>query len=292
MTAQVCNNFSPPTDVPSGTGISSANGLTFITQKNKSFSSHFKPDPNNSGCIDFSANGSTPVTAQSPGSQYNISPTTFTISGRPDVTASSSNAFSGGTDNNVQVVTQADISSAEQKLGSQDASAIKSSLQTALQQGGWYAISTSFNSGVANDTPSANVGDQANTVTVTQTVNYTMFGVHKSDLQKLADASINGQIDTSKQSIQDDGVSQASFTVLSQSGTGAQVTMQTTAIVGPKIDIAALKKQIAGKKSGDVKSIISTTPGVTGVTVNYSPFWVNSTPKSTSKITIEFKRAS
>ena len=76
-----------------------------------------------------------------------------------------------------------------------------------------------------------------------------------------------------------------------QSGTGAQVTMQTVAIVGPKIDIDSLKKQIAGKKAGDVKSIISTTPGVTGVTVNYSPFWVSSTPKSTSKITIEFKKA-
>jgi hypothetical protein len=54
----------------------------------------------------------------------------------------------------------------------------------------------------------------------------------------------------------------------------------------------SLKKQIAGKKSGDVKTIIGSIPGVTNVNVHFSPFWVSATPKNVNKITIDIKKSS
>ncbi len=151
-------------------------------------------------------------------------------------------------------------------------------------------MSATFNAGTPSTTTSANVGDQATTVTVTQTTTYTMLGAHQSDLEALVTANIDKQIDTSKQTVLDDGFSKASFNVVSQTASSAQVTMQTTATAGPDLNVTSLKQQIVGKKAGDIKSIIGGNPGVTGVTVKFSPFWVSSTPKKLSKITLTIEQ--
>jgi hypothetical protein len=66
--------------------------------------------------------------------------------------------------------------------------------------------------------------------------------------------------------------------------------MQATAVAGSDLDLTAIKKQVAGKKAGEAKEIIGKYPGVTNVDVKYSPFWVSSIPKKTSKITISVEK--
>ncbi|HEY1835906.1 MAG TPA: hypothetical protein VGG13_03735 [Candidatus Saccharimonadales bacterium] len=290
MSATKCggNPFSFPNDVPAGTGIS-ANGLTFITQANTAFVG----SGGSGGCFTYSATSNTPITAQSGGSQDNLgSGTSFTVAGRSDVTASGST--NGGTDNIVTVVQQSDIDGAEAKLkNDQNTDAVKQQLEQNLQNNSLYPIEVTFHASKPNISPSVQAGSQAGSVTVTESITYTMFGAKKSDLQKLLDNSINKQIDTNKQSIQDDGLSQTSFSVAnSGSGNSLQVSLQTTATIGPHIDANSLKPQIAGKKSGDVKSLIGSLPGVTNVQVHYSPFWVGSAPGNTGKITIKFEKSS
>ncbi len=290
MTAQECNGAGFPSDVPAGSGIST-NGLTFIAQQSTSFSASGINFSN--GCFNYTASNPTTITAQTGGSQYNVgNGTSFTVSGRSDLSASGST--SGGTDNIVTVVQQSDIDGAKAKLKSdQNADAIKQQLEQDLQNSGLYPIDATFNASTPNISSSVQAGTQASNVTVTESITYTMFGAKKSDLQKLLDDNINKQIDTSKQSIQNDGLSQSSFSVQNPgSGSSLQVALQTTATVGPHIDVASLKQQIVGKKSGDVKDIIKVNPGVTDVTVHFSPFWVSSTPSNTSKITINFEKSS
>jgi len=287
MTAIECNT-NLPYDVPSGTGLS-ADKLPFITQQNTTFSIN---GTNKNHCIYYNATTPTSITAQSPGAAYNIGPTTFSVAGRSDVDATSSQATSGGTDNVVQVVSQADITNAEQKISSADTSSIKSALFTTLQQDGLMPISGTFIANQPAITTSANVGDQATSVTVTETTTYSMFGVKESYLQTIVDSNLNHQINTSQQSIINDGLSSTSFTVLNQTANTAQLTFPTTASIGPKFDLNNLKKQIEGKKSGDVKTIIGSIPGVTNVNVHFSPFWVSATPKNVNKITIDIKKSS
>jgi hypothetical protein len=275
---------SPP-EVAAGTGVS-ANGLTFITQSTVDLT-----NPSFSGGCNFT--GSTNVTAQQGGSQYNVGGgTTFTVAGHPSVNATGS--ANGGTDNIVTVVQQSDIDGAKTKLESdQSADAVKQQLEQNLQNSGLYPIEATFHASTPNVSPSVQAGTQASSVTVTESITYTMFGAKKSDLQTLLDDNINKQIDTNKQSIQNDGLSQSSFNVQNPgSGSSLQVSLQTTATVGPHIDVGSLKQQIAGKKSGDVKDIIKANPGVTDVTVHYSPFWVSSAPSNTGKITIKFEKSS
>jgi hypothetical protein len=288
MTAQECGLFTSPNDVPAGTGLTTS-GLTFITQQDTSFT--VKGNPKN-GCENFVATSPTSVIAQNGGSNYNVGASTFTVSNRSDVSATSSASMTGGTDNIINIVAQADIDNAKQKISAADTASINTELENDLKTSGFYALGDTFNAGTPTITTSNNVGDQASNVTVTETTIYTMFGVKQSDLETLITDDVNKQIDPSKQVILNDGFSGASFNVLSQ-GTGtAQLTMQVTATAGPHLNTNDLKTQIAGKKEGEVKSIIGSNPGVTSVTVNFSPFWVDTTPKKAGKIVIQFVKTS
>jgi len=288
MTEQVCSfPYSAPKDVPAGTGLST-NNLTFITQSTATFS----PVPGGgSGCVEYDS-GSVDITAQSGGAQYNVGDgTSFTVAGQSDAQATGST--SGGTDNIVTIVQQSDIDSAKSQLSSnQNTDSIKQQLEQKLQSDGLYPIETTFYASKPSITSSVQAGTQADNVTVTQSITYTMYGAKKSDLQALLDNQINQQIDTSKQAIQDDGLSQSSFTVPNPgSGSTLDISLQATATVGPHINVAGLKQQIAGKKSGDAENLIKALPGVTNVQVQYSPFWVGTAPSNTSKITITFKKS-
>lgn len=287
LTDQECgpNITGYPSDLPAGTAVTT-NGLTFTTQQDTSFN-QFNNAHN--GCINFQASGPTPITAQNPGSNYNVSNATFTVSGSQNITGNGTTT--GGTDNIVQTVAQSDITNATQKLGSANTGAIKSSLESALEQAGYYPLPATFASGTPSTSSSAQVGQQATTVTVTQTTTYTMYGVHKSDVQTLLDQNIQSQLTSGSQHIQNDGLSSATYSLASQSGSGSQITVQTTAVIGPDIKPSTVKSLVAGKKSGDIQSIFGAYPGVVNVTVKYSPFWVSTVPKNQSKITVKFVSA-
>ena len=267
-----------PSDVPAGTGLSSA-GQTYITQTNTSFA----PVIAGGKCVYKSA-GSTAILAQAAGAKYNISSATFTVAGRSSVTASGS--ASGGTDNIVKVVQQSDIDGATQKLASVDAAAIKKSLSQQLQQDGVYPLPETFDAGSPTITSSSSVGDQADTVTVTAVYTYTMYGTDKANLDTLLNDDIKSQVDTSKETILTNGLSAAQVRVLESSATSKKINLQTTGTVGPELHLDDIKKQAAGKKSGNVVPQISNLPGVTDVKVKLSPFWVSSIPTKTNKITI------
>ena len=277
-----------PETIPAGTGLS-ANNLTYITDNNAVLSN---PGGGHGNCT-FS--GGVSVTAQQGGSSYNVDDgTAFSVSGQSDVTAAANGPISGGTDNIVTVVQQSDIDAATAKVKSDlssGASGVKAQLEQNLQSSGLYPIEATLDAGTPNISPSVQAGTQANNVTVTESTTYTMYGAKQSDIQTLLDNSIDTQIDTSKQSIQNDGLSQSSFNVPNP-GTGStlDISIQTTATIGPHIDLASLKTQVEGKRSGDVKSMISQLPGVTNVNVNFSPFWVSSVPKNPSKISINFEK--
>ena len=282
MTAKATSPYQNqlPASVPKGTGIS-LGGVTYITQAVTTFDPHSNTvGPNY--VIYNATTTSTPIIAQSGGTIYNKSGT-FSVAGRPDVTATGS--ASGGTDLLVQILSQADVDGATAKIVT-DNSTFKQDLATQLSKAGYFAVSSTFSTGTPVITTSANVGDQVANVTVTDVVTYTMFGAKETDLTALINNNIKTQIDATKQSILNAGLTSGTFTLQNSTATTAQVTMETTAEVGPQLNPVTIKKQVAGKKTGDVKSMLQANPDVTGVDIKLSPFWVTSVPKGTSKITI------
>lgn len=284
MTATESNNQFPP-DVPAGTGLS-ANGLTYITQNNTTFSQQGNNDKH--GNITYAATGPTQVVAQTGGASYNGA-STFTVAGRNDVSVQVSQAITGGTDSIVQTVNQNDINNAKAKI-TVNSNSVQQYLQNQLQQSGYYAISSTYQAGTPAVTTSANVGDAANTVTVTETVTYTEFGVHQSDLNTLIDNNVNGQINTVKQSILSTGLDKAAFSVNSSTATGAQIAFSTVAVAGPQLNVASIKQEAEGQKTAALQIQLQNNPDVTGVTVKLSPFWISTVPKNASRITVNIAK--
>jgi hypothetical protein len=284
MTAQDCSAPYSVAAVAAGTGLT-ANGKTYITGEKANFS----PTTFNfsTSCWSYKADG-VDITAQTGGAAFNTGSTAFTVAGRSDVAATGS--ASGGTDSIIKVISQADIDGAKQKISEQDAAAVKLELMQGLQSKSLYPIESTFNTAAPTSKQSANVGDQAETVTVTQDVVYTMLGVNRDDMEKLIAESVKDEIDPTKQGILDYGLADAVFTAFAPKPEGTTAGMQVTVIAGPELDAEDIKKQVAGKKASDAEELIKENPGVTEVQVKYSPFWVSSIPKKTSKITVVIEK--
>jgi len=271
-----------PESVPAGTGISSA-GVTFITQQDATFG----PVVANGQCTFESSQ--IPVTALNPGANYNLDNATFTVAGRSDVSATGTTT--GGTDDIQQIVTQSDIDNATQKIQSDSADSVKQELEQKIRSGGMFPLVATFNAGKPDVTTSSKVGDEASTVTVTQTTTYTMFSVNQNDLKTLVEQDVKGQIDPSKQTVLSAGLEKAQFKLNDSSSKTAELTISTTATAGPDLNVAAIKKQIAGKRAGEVKQLLGNNPGVNSVDVHLSPFWVTKVPGQASKVTITFEKS-
>jgi hypothetical protein len=232
------------------------------------------------------------VTAQQNGDKYNIDDgTKLAVAGHSDVVAVADGDIDGGTSKIVTVVSQKDIDDAKAKINSENTSAIKKALEQQLKQNNLYPVLASFAGGTPSVTTDNKVGDEAESVTVTQSITYNMFGVKRDYLDQLIQSDIKQQIDTKTQTILNDGLDQAKFNLVESTDTTSKLSLVTTATVGPQIDTDALKEQVKGKKAGYIKSLIGNQPGVTDVQVKLSPFWVSSVPNKDSRVTITVDKA-
>jgi len=265
--------------VPAGSGLTSG-GNTYITQQSVTVPvSDFKglngPCKNNNSA-------SVNVVAQSAGTASNGA-TSFAVPGYSGLSGAGSST--GGTDNIVRVVNQNDINNAKAKINLEDPS-VKTDLQNQLKKADYYPITATYSSGTPATTSSNSVGQVADNVTVTETVTYSMFGVKEDDLKTVVNNSIKDQIDTNKQSILDDGISAATYTVNSTNATGAQVAFASKASAGPELDADQIIQNALGKKPAEVRDSFKNNPDITDVDVKLSPFWVSSVPKKETKVKV------
>jgi hypothetical protein len=270
-----------PNDVPAGTTVTQG-GFSYTTQSDAPFSTTIS-----SGGGTCSTTASTTIVADSAGSGSNTgSGTVFTMnySDPHKAKLSASGSASGGT-NSGQVVAQADITSAENKITT-DNNAVKSDLDSQLNQAGYQPLDATFTAATPNVTSNPAVGSSASTVTVTETIAYTLYGAKQSDIKNLVDASINSQVGAN-QSILDSGLSSAVYSLRSSP---TSLSVQTKAVVGPNINVAQLKHKIIGYKSADVQSLILENTNVTSVKVHFSPFFVSSVPSNINRITINISK--
>ncbi len=268
--------------IPGGTRVTSS-GQSFYTD------SSITIPVGSTSCSDYEdiTSKTVGITAVAAGTKSNVAAGSYTVSGYSGRTkASSSSATTGGTDEVIKVVSQQDVDDAAQKIAEQDDQVVRQELANGLIEDGLFAIEPTFTAGKPKTKLSTEVNEPAESVTVTQTIKYSMLGVAKDDLQKIIDNDIKDNIDTDKQSVIDYGLDKAIFNLQGSNSKGATVALETTAVAGAELNIESIKQQVAGKKSGDAKELIKANPGVTDVEVTYSPFWVSSIPKKTGKITV------
>ena len=281
--------------IPAGTGVT-ASGNTYITQATLTLNSvTYKVGPVttcNPSADQSKWSGTVKVAAITGGTKFNIdSGTSVTVSssvtGYSSVSAKVNQAITGGTDSIVKIVAQTDIDAAKAKLTNDNSSAVQSDLSAALKAKGLLPVTTTLVAGDQQVTSSVNVGDVADTVKVTVSVPYTMLGIKKADLKTIVMKNVDSKINAKKQHVTEDGIDSAKFTQQNAAtATSATVQVKVRSVAGPSLDAEQIRKQVAGKKAGEIKDELGSLPGVTDVKVAYSPFWVTSAPKNTTKITI------
>lgn len=270
--------------VPAG-AILSSNGVNFVLGED------VEVEPSSfagNNCLRNKPSDDATVTAVNPGDQANLSARTYAVGGFPSMDAEGS-AMSGGTSKIVQVVSQTDIDTAKQRLLEKLNAEAGDELKTLLQADGFLALEDSYGASEPAVATTPNLNDEAAEVTVSITITYTELGIKKDDLKTLVEESVKEQIDTSKQTIRDDGVDKATLRILEKtSADQVTVGVETISIAGPQLDAEGIRQEIAGKKKGATVTAIESRPGIQEVEVNYSPFWVHSTPKRIQRINISF----
>jgi len=281
FSARMCNTLSQPGTLAAGSAVTSQS-RKFTTDTAVTFAF--------SGTIDGSCviyNGtSSEVTAENSGTNSNLESATFAVTGRSEVSGSGST--SGGTSKIVKVVSQQDVDDAKAKLDTGE-DAISGELESQLQQQGLLAITETLSKSDEKTDISPAVGSEATEVTVSYSATFSMLGVKNDDLTQVVNQAVQKEIDPDRQQVQNAGLEQASYKPKKPASDGkTTISMSTIAAIGPKIDTEKLKSEIAGKKKGETEQIVRAFPGVNDVTISFSPFWVNKTPKNPSKVIIEF----
>jgi hypothetical protein len=133
------------------------------------------------------------------------------------------------------------------------------------------------------------VGAETKETKVTMTVTYGLIGVLESDLSQILDAQIKKNLKDQPINIRDNGLNSIAFT-LSEAPNDADTVLilQTIATIGPDINPVQIRDSSVAKKRGDIEKQVESIDGVKSVSVEYSPFWVSTTPKKAEKITVVF----
>ncbi len=281
MTAGDCSG-TVPSDVPAGSGITSA-GLTFITQQSLTFS----PVVSGGKCT-FQSTSASDIVAISGGTKFNIGPATFTVANRSGVTANSSKATSGGTDNIQPTVSQADLDGAKAKVSTTSSDAFGKTFQAQLGEQGFYVLASTFRQGDPQTSASPAVGQPGATATVTVKITFSVLVVKKDDLKAAINNALASQIDKTKQKVEDSDLLAGATVSLSNqtSDTAATLNITEDTKAVPVLDSNSVKNQVKGLKKGDIQIIIGNITGVKAVDVKYSPFWVSKVPKNVNKIKV------
>jgi hypothetical protein len=222
-----------------------------------------------------------------PGEKFNIGSQSLASSISGIVAVGS--AMSGGTTENVKVVSQADVDKATQEVSGQSKNKALDELKAQLEEQNLKSLDVTLVEGTAKVVSEPAVGTEAGEVKVTRTVSYNMIGVSEDSVNTLLDSEITKIMADKPQNIRDNGQANVVFAVVDRpSGDDIKLSMQTVASIGPEIDQQAIKDQSAGQKRGDIEKRIESIEGVKSVSVEYSPFWITTTPKSANKITLVF----
>jgi hypothetical protein len=202
--------------------------------------------------------------------------------------------MSGGTNKIIKVISQQDFDAAKQQILDRNGEAVAKDLKKQLSDTKLVVLPDTLALGEQSITAAPNIGDEAEETTITAKLTYSMLGMNQDDVKQLIEADVKKKIDSSTQQIleEDAGISTATIKGQDKKPNGdVPVNMQLTVSAGAKQDADAIKKEIMGKKKGVAKDTLSKRPGVKEVDIQYSPFWVFSTPKKASKITVVFEKA-
>lgn len=237
------------------------------------------------GKINCKISGRVNVTATEPGEKYNIAASSANWKTTALVSVYSDSAMSGGTDQMVTVVSQADVDAAKEKLGLASEAENKQKLLDSLEEGA-FIIDSSFKQTTGDVVSTPAVGEEVKSDTkpkITVKITDTIFLIDKTKVEefitkevKLAD---NYKIYTMNDPFVENFV---------QSTDGYTGKIKTSYTSGPKVTENDIVELVKGKGIGDAQHDLASMDGISGssIRIDKSYPWVMSVPGDANKITV------
>ncbi|MBI2442287.1 MAG: baseplate J/gp47 family protein, partial [Candidatus Levybacteria bacterium] len=265
-TVTLFNSADVKKQLQEGTTIASSNNLEFTLDKDVTIASA-------TGDIFSgikSGTASVPVTAKQIGSEYNIpSNIKFSIGDNSSLAAKNDAAFSGGTKKNVTVVAKADIDkltaalpkSLEEKARNQLSKKLSSSETLLTMIPDFKPSKKDF---------SADVGDEAKTVTLTSSVTYEGAYYDNADLLAFTKSVIKEKFDPNL-TVQEKDIQNTIKNVKEKDDGTFTATLTMKARLLPKIEKKKLQKELSGKSFTNAKQLLRRYPQVEDVSITLFP---------------------
>jgi hypothetical protein len=232
------------------------------------------------------------VTAQNAGDQYNVSARNYSVSGFSNVSGSGE-AMSGGTSKVVKVVSQQDIDNLKNKIVESVNPTANEEVKKLLESENYFPLNDTFTSNDPVVTSNPGVNAEADEVTVSVTLTYTMAGASESGLDEVLRAELEKKINKDQQKILNNGLDNANIRINSKKANGeVSFDLDVRATAGVEQNVDDIRRAVAGKKKSEAETAIRAREGVEDVSVDYSPFWVSKVPSNLDKIKVVFDQQS
>lgn len=281
----IFNKSENPKQIEKGTTITSSNNLEFVLNDSVNVAS------TSSFATSFSS-AQAKVTASNFGKEYNLpSQTNFTIKGIPTSTVFGRNdgAFSGGTKEEIQIVSKKDLQGLEESVTerlfdkAKDAASSKLSIGEALVPS---YLSVTFKEKKFD----RKENDQAKTVSLTASADYSL-GVYKKDELSNFISSSN-EFDVPADFKLSGNESSIKITDIKQGRNSVSAKLSFNAIFKPQLKIETVPQEISGKTKDDAISKLKSVSGVSDIAIQFTgniPFLPQILPLNKANIEIEQK---
>ncbi len=284
-TVTIFNKTESPKQLEKGSTITSSNNLEFTLNDAVSIAS------TSSFATSFQS-AQAKVAASSFGKEYNLpSQTNFTIKGlsTSDVFGRNDSAFSGGTKEEIQVVSKKDLQTLETSVIERLFDKAKGEAEGSLsEKDAMVPMYLSFDFKEKKFDRKEN--DTAKTLKLNASVTYTLGVYNKEELLNFISSS--DEFDVPDEFKLSDNESTIKISDIKQDGKDLSAKLSYNAIFKPSLDEKSVPKIVAGKGSKEALDSLKQTPGISDASIQFEnaiPFLPQIVPLNPGNISIEVK---
>jgi len=230
------------------------------------------------------------VEADQPGAAYNIGPSNFSIPGFQDSPkyagfyGKSKGSMSGGSTENVKVVTQDDFDNAKSKISESLNQKIQTDLAAQISSD-LKVLEGATETKITEIKPSVDVGGKAEKFMLSITSLATVLVFKEADVYSLLQGSLSDNLDGNKEMVNQISFNYKDMKIDIDKGQMSFGVAGSQEIIW-KVNQEEIKKLIAGKQQSEVRQILSGRQEIKEAQFSLWPFWAKSIPKQIDKINI------
>lgn len=235
------------------------------------------------------------VTADQPGEEYNIDPSTFSLPGLvgtasyTSIYAKSSEAMSGGMSKEIVQITQTDLDKAQAELTQKLREGSGRALEKMLPSEDYILLKEAITQKDIKFIPLAKAGEEVSEFSAQAKGDAMAMVFRKSDAEAFAREYLFSQVPADKLLQESSLRIEYAFEDFDARKMVIDLTLTLKADIYSATDMATLKTELTNKKPGEINDILKRYSHIEEAKVDLWPFWIEQTPDKAERIEIVIK---